>query len=91
MVSYKGSFIDIAKLLDQMKRSEKARVDTEQLLVDLRKTNADLTSSNSRNKDKIRDLQSDVKSYSRKLNDAEQSLSSAQVILGTIHPIDMPT
>lgn len=79
MVSYKGSFIDIAKLLDQMKRSEKARADTEQLLVDLRKTNADLTSSNSRNKEKIRDLQSDVKSYSRKLTDAELALSSALV------------
>lgn len=79
MVSYKGSFIDIAKLLDQMKRSEKARVDTEQLLVDLRRTNTDLASTNSRNKEKIRDLQSDVKSYSRKLTDAEQSLSSAQV------------
>lgn len=79
MVSYKGSFIDIEKLLDQMKRSEKARNDTEQLLVDLRKTNGDLTSSNSRAKDKIRDLQSDVKSYSRKLTDAEQSLSSALV------------
>lgn len=88
MVSYKGSFIDIAKLLDQMKRSEKARSDTEQLLVDLRKTNADLASTNSRNKERIRDLQSDVKSYSRKLSDAESSLSSSQVRnCSHIHPL----
>lgn len=79
MVAYKGSFVDIAKLLDQMKRSEMARTDTEQLLVDLRKTNADLLSSNTRYKDKIWDLQSNVKSYSRQLSEAEQSLSSTQV------------
>lgn len=79
MVAYKGGFVDIEKLLDQMRRSEKARTDTEQLLVDLRKQNSDLTSSCVRSKEKIRDLQSDVKSYSRKLGDAEQSLSGTQV------------
>lgn len=79
MVSYKGSFIDIEKLLEQMKRSEKARDDTEQILVDLRKTNVELLSSNIRSKEKIKDLQSDVKSYSRKLSDSEQSLSSTNV------------
>lgn len=62
-----------------MRRSEKARDDTEQLLVDLRKTNADLLASNTRAKDKIKDLQSDVKSYSRKLSDTEANLSSTNV------------
>lgn len=79
MVLYKGAFVDIEKLLDQMRRSEKARDDTEQMLVDLRKTNAELLASNTRSKDKIKDLQSDVKSYSRKLSDVEQTLSSTSV------------
>lgn len=79
MVAYKGGFVDIEKLLEQMRRSEKARTDTEQLLVDLRRQNAELTSGAVRSKEKIRDLQSDVKSYSRKLGDAEQSLSGTQV------------
>lgn len=79
MILYKGAFVDIEKLLDQMRRSEKARDDTEQMLVDLRKTNAELLASNTRSKDKIKDLQSDVKSYSRKLSDVEQTLSSTTV------------
>lgn len=62
-----------------MRRSEKARDDTEELLVDLRKTNADLLASSIRAKDKIKDLQADVKSYSRKLSDTEASLSSCNV------------
>lgn len=79
MVSYKGGLIDIEKLLEQMKRSEKARDETEQLLVDLRKTNAELIASNSRSKDKIKDLQSSLKSSNRKLNDTEQQLSTVNV------------
>lgn len=79
MVSFKGALIDIDKLLDQLKRSEKARDDTEQLLVDLRRSNSELTSTNERSNKKIKDLQSDVKSYSRKLNDLEQNFNSANV------------
>lgn len=79
MVSYKGGLIDIEKLMEQMKRSETARDETEQLLVDLRKTNADLLASNTRSKDKIKDLQSSLKSSSRKLGDTEQQLSAVNV------------
>lgn len=79
MVSYKGALIDIEKLLDQLKRSEKARDDTEQLLVDLRRNNTDLQSNNERSSKKIKDLQSDIKSYSRKLNDLEQTFNSVNV------------
>lgn len=88
MVSYKGGLIDIEKLLEQMKRSEKARDETEQLLVDLRKTNTELVASNTRGKDKIKDLQSSLKSSNRKLNDTEQQLSTVNVCLfvdGLVH------
>lgn len=79
MVSYKGGLVDIEKLMEQMKRSEKARDETEQLLVDLRKTNAELVASSTRSKDKIKDLQSSLKSSNRKLSDTEQQLSSVNV------------
>lgn len=83
MVSYKGGLIDIEKLMEQMKRSEKARDETEQLLVDLRKTNTELVASNTRSKDKIKDLQSNLKSSNRKLNDTEQQLSTVNVSWST--------
>lgn len=79
IISYKGGFIDIEKLLDQLKRSEKARDETEQLLVSLRKSNSDLTSNNSRYKEKVNYLLSDIKSVSRKLKDTEDTLISANV------------
>lgn len=79
MVSYKGGLIDIEKLLEQMRRSEKARDETEQLLVDLRKTNSELLASTTRSKDKIKDLQSSLKSSNRKLSDTEQQLSVVNV------------
>lgn len=78
-VLHNGCFIDVEKLLDQLKRSEKAREKTEELLVDLRKNNTDLKASNTKAKDKIRDLEKEVKNCGRLLNDAEQSLSLANV------------
>jgi len=87
MVSYKGGLIDIEKLMEQMRRSEKARDETEQLLVDLRKTNAELVTSNTRSKDKIKDLQSSLKSSNRKLNDTEQTLSTVNKKSNEYHSI----
>lgn len=79
MVMHKGALIDIEKLLQQMSRSEKAREETEIRLVELTKTNAELQASGLKAKDKIKDLQSELKSCNRKLSDAESSLSSTSV------------
>lgn len=79
MVMHKGALIDVEKLLQQLNRSEKAREETELRLIELTKANADLQSNSSKAKDKIKDLQSELKSYSRKINDADSSLSSANV------------
>jgi seryl-tRNA synthetase len=79
MVMFNGALVDLKKLMDQMQRSDRARDDTEQILSDIRKVNAELTSSNSKATTKIKDLQSDVKSLSRKLTDTEQSLNTANV------------
>lgn len=65
--------------MNQMKRSEAARANIEQRLVELTKTNQDLELSAAKTKEKLKDLQSDLKSSNRKLHDAEQSLSSTTV------------
>lgn len=79
MVQFNGSLVNIQQLLEQMRRSENARENTEILLVDLRQKNGELTTSNTRNEKRIKDLNSDLKSMSRKLQDAESGLSSATV------------
>lgn len=79
LVQFNGSLINIQQLLEQMRRSETARESTDRLLVDLRQKNGDLTTSNTRHEKRIKDLNSDLKSMSRKLQDAESSLSSATV------------
>lgn len=79
MVMHKGSLVDVAKLLQQLNRSEKAREETEIRLSELTKTNNELQSNNTKAKDKLKDLQSELKSCNRKVSDAESSLSSANV------------
>jgi hypothetical protein len=84
MVMFNGALLDLKKLLSQMQRSDRDRDDTEQILVDLRKQNGEFSSANSKNTSKIKDLQADVKSLSRKLSDTEQSLNTANVSIWEI-------
>lgn len=79
MIQLNGSVVSIQSLLEKMKRSETARLSNEKMLVDLRAKNAELTTLNSKHDKKIKDLSSDLKSVSRKLQDCESNLSSATV------------
>lgn len=88
MVMHKGALIDIDKLLQQLNRSEKAREETEIRLCELNRTHSELQSSNSKNKDKIKDLQSELKSSHRKMSDVESSLSSTNVSLQCFHSLN---
>lgn len=81
MIQFNGSLINIQQLLDQMNRSERARDNAEQLLVDLRQKNSELTVCNGRNEKRIKDLNSDLKTMSRKLQDTESNLMNTTVIL----------
>ncbi|XP_055525517.1 cell division cycle and apoptosis regulator protein 1-like isoform X2 [Wyeomyia smithii] len=74
LVMHNGSVFDIPKILEQIRHSEKTREDTEVLLVDLRRENTDLQKSHNRANDKIKEQSADIKSYTRKLIDAEQNL-----------------
>lgn len=79
LVLYKGAWIDIENLLFQMRRSEKAREETELRLIELTKVNQEFESKSAKSKDKIKDLQSELKGCSRKLSDAETNLTSVNV------------
>lgn len=79
MVMHKGALIDVEKLLLQLNRSEKAREETEHRLEEITKNHNELQLSNTKAKDKIKDLQSELKSSNRKINDVESSLSNANV------------
>lgn len=78
MVIFKGGLIDLEKLIDQMKRSERAREDTEQLLVEVRKQNTEMSGNLTKSQAKIKDLSFDLKNSYRILAEAESSLSSSQ-------------
>lgn len=79
LIMFNGGLVDLNKLMEQMKKSDKAREDTEKILVDLRKQNSDLEASNHKANSKIKDLSSDLKSSNRKLADTESNLSSLNV------------
>lgn len=79
IVVFEGSTISIQQIVHQMRRAESAYEESEKLLVDLRKSNADLKSLNHKNEKKIKDLNADYKSVSRKLQDADSNLGSMTV------------
>lgn len=79
IVTFEGTTVNLRQIMHQMKRIEAAYEESEKLLVDLKKSNSDLKSTNHKNEKRIKDLNSDLKSVSRKLLDAESSLSSITV------------
>lgn len=79
IVTFEGITVNVPQVLTQMKRSEAAYEESEKLLVDLRKNNSELKSVNHKNEKRIKDLNSDLKSISRKLQDAESSLNNVTV------------
>lgn len=81
IVMFEGATINLQQVMHQMKRTEAAYEENEKLLIDLKRSNAELKNLNHKNEKRIKDLYSDLKSNSRKLQDAESSLSSVTVSL----------
>lgn len=79
LVVYKGAVVDIAKLLTQLDRSEKARIETEQYLLDLKSENGKLTERHSKSSSTIKHLNSELKEYKEKLRNTEDSLGRSNV------------
>uniref|UniRef100_A0A182JLW2 Uncharacterized protein n=1 Tax=Anopheles atroparvus TaxID=41427 RepID=A0A182JLW2_ANOAO len=77
IVEYNGCVVDVGKLLEQVKRTESAREETEKLLVSLQGQHAKLVSSNTRATSKIKDLQSENKTLTRQLSDSMRASRDA--------------
>lgn len=71
--------IDVEKMLKQIKRLEQSRDETDKILANLRKQSGDLQTSNEKAQSKIKELNSDLKSSTRKISDLEGQLSTTNV------------
>ncbi|KAL1492187.1 hypothetical protein ABEB36_012671 [Hypothenemus hampei] len=74
LIMYQGAVIDIGKLLSQLDRCEKARIETEQILLDFKTENTKLSEKYSKSSSTIKHLNSEIKDYKEKLRNTEDSL-----------------
>lgn len=71
--------MDVAKLMAQLDRSDKARTDTESRMVDLKNENNKLTEKYNKSNVTIKNLTADIKDCREKLKISEESLEKATV------------
>lgn len=68
LVLYNGTLVNVEKLMERIKAAERALLDSEQVVADLKKENVDLSAAHTKSQSKIKDLTSDVNSVTRKLD-----------------------
>ncbi|XP_011305660.1 cell division cycle and apoptosis regulator protein 1 isoform X2 [Fopius arisanus] len=73
-VMFKGSLLDVEKLVSQLKRSEKARIDTEAKMGEIQHELTSVSDKAHRQATVIRDLGDDLKGYKDKLRSVEEKL-----------------
>lgn len=78
---YQGAVVDIGKLLSQLDRSEKARIETEQCLVELKTENHKLSDKYAKSSSTIKHLNSEIKEYKDKLRSTEDVLGRSNVTI----------
>ena len=78
-VMYKGSLLDIEKLVSQLKRSEKARVDTEARMMEIQHELTAVSDKSSKQSNTIKDLSDDLKGYKDKLRSTDDKLKKTSV------------
>ncbi|EEZ98940.2 cell division cycle and apoptosis regulator protein 1 [Tribolium castaneum] len=75
LVTYRGALVDVGKLMSQLERSEKARLETESRMVSLKNENNKLSDKYNKSNSTIKYLNSDLKEYKEKLRTTEDALS----------------
>ncbi|KAK2576941.1 hypothetical protein KPH14_005557 [Odynerus spinipes] len=73
-VLYKGSLLDVEKLVSQLKRSEKARVDTENRMIELQNELAVVNEKSLKQANSLKGLSEDLKIYKDKLRCTDEKL-----------------
>lgn len=86
LVMFRGALVDVAKLMAQLDRSDKARIDTENKMVDLKNENIKLTDKNNKCNASIRTLNIDLKEHKDRLKSTEESLARLTVSVIIIIP-----
>lgn len=76
---FRGSLVDVSKLMSQLERSEKARLETEARMVELKNENQKLSEKYAKSNSSIKHLNSELKDYKEKLRNTEESLSRITV------------
>lgn len=71
-VMYKGSLLDVEKLVSQLKRSEKARLDTEERLMELQHELSIVNEKSAKQSNNIKALSEDLKVYKDKLRSTDE-------------------
>ncbi|RZC40237.1 cell division cycle and apoptosis regulator protein 1-like, partial [Asbolus verrucosus] len=75
LVTFRGALVDVGKLMSQLERSEKARMETETRMVSLKNENNKLSDKYNKSNTTIKHLNSDLKEYKEKLRNTEDTLS----------------
>ena len=78
-VMYKGSLLDVEKLVSQLKRSEKARLDTEERLMELQHELCVVNEKSTKQTNNIKALSEDLKIYKDKLRNTDEKLRKVSV------------
>ncbi|XP_018342853.1 PREDICTED: cell division cycle and apoptosis regulator protein 1-like [Trachymyrmex septentrionalis] len=74
IVTYKGSLLDVEKLVSQLKRSEKARLDTEDRMMELQHELTVVNEKSIKQTNSIKGLSEDLKMYKDKLRNSDEKL-----------------
>lgn len=78
-VMYKGSLVDVEKLVSQLKRSEKARLDTEERMMELQHELSIVNEKSTKQTNNIKALSEDLKIYKDKLRNTDEKLKKVSV------------
>ncbi|KAJ4444202.1 hypothetical protein ANN_05992, partial [Periplaneta americana] len=78
-VLYKGGLLDVEKLMGQLKRSEKARTDTEQKMLVLKEELNGLKDTAAKSANTVKDLSGELQSYKEKLQITDQDLAEVKM------------
>ena len=78
-VVFKGSLLDVEKLVSQLKRSENARLDTETRMLEIQHEHTAISEKCSKQSNTIKDLSDDLRSYKDKLKSTDDKLKKISV------------
>lgn len=76
---FRGALVDVGKLMSQLERSDKARIDTEACMIDLKNENNKLLDKVNKSNASIKHLNTELKEYKDKLKLNEESLMRVTV------------